>query len=140
MPVEITFSESIKELSPKFVKIFNQAHFAEQLRALDELVGPGYRKALEFLVKDFAIKEHPEAEEEIKRKLLSPCIQEYLEDERIRRCATSASWLGNDQTHYVQRWTDRDIADLKTLVTLTKNWIENVYLTRQMDLTDNRVD
>ncbi len=104
------------------------------------LVGPGYRKALEFLIKDFAIHKFPKKEEAIKNSFLSTCIEEYIEDDRIRRCAKSASWLGNDQTHYVQRWTDKDLDDLKTLVTLTKNWIENVFLTERLDLTTERLD
>lgn len=71
-----------------------------------------------------------------RRKPLSVCIQDYIEDDRIKRCAASAAWPGYDQTHYEQRWTDKDIGDLKTLVTLTENWIENVCLTEAFDITE----
>ena len=63
------FSDRISSLSPKFVEIYNQAEKAEQW-GLSEICGMGYRKALEFLVKDFAILMSPESEETIKTKQL----------------------------------------------------------------------
>ena len=45
------FSERLKELSPKFIEIYQQSQIAEDA-GLSELCGMGYRKALEFLVKD----------------------------------------------------------------------------------------
>lgn len=53
-PKDIVFSDIINEISPGFVKIYNQAHEAE-IRLLDDIVGGGYRKALEFLIKDICI-------------------------------------------------------------------------------------
>ena len=41
-----------------------------------------------------------------------------------------AVWLGNDETHYVRKWEDKDISDLKRLIKLTVNWIENNLLTQ----------
>jgi hypothetical protein len=43
--------------------------------------------------------------------------------------AQRAVWLGNDETHYERRWEDKDIDDLKRLITLTVNWIHNDLLT-----------
>lgn len=59
------FPNEITDLSPEFVKIYNQAHHAEQEK-LDMICGVGYRKALEHLVKDYIISEHPTKEETVK--------------------------------------------------------------------------
>ena len=49
---DIRQSATIKEISPDFCEIFNQAHKAEMCK-LKLVAGPGYRKALEFLIKDY---------------------------------------------------------------------------------------
>ena len=77
--VQRSFSKELSELSPQFVKIYNQANAAES-SALDEIAGIGYRKALEFLIKDFAISENDNDAEKIKcRHLLI-----YTERKRSR--------------------------------------------------------
>jgi hypothetical protein len=124
------FSKEIQELSLNFVEIYNQAFAAEQYR-LDQICGPGYRKALEFLIKDYACSEHPSDEAEIKKAFLATCIKQYIDDIRIQQTAERATWLGNDETHYVRKWSDKDIQDLKVLIRLTVNWIENVILTNR---------
>jgi hypothetical protein len=43
----------------KFQEIYSQSLSAEQ-RQLNEIAGIGFRRSLEFLIKDFAIQEHPE--------------------------------------------------------------------------------
>ena len=55
---KIKFSDQITTLSPQFVNIYHQSQNAE-FAGLNELCGMGYRKALEFLVKDFATYIHP---------------------------------------------------------------------------------
>lgn len=122
------FPELINELSPTFVDIYNQTAISESLN-LSQLNGIGLRKALEFLVKDFAIKQNPDKEKEIKGLLLGECINQFLNDPNLKSCAKRAAWLGNDETHYIRKWDDKDIKDLKLLIKLTVNWIENLLLT-----------
>jgi hypothetical protein len=122
------FANPICELSPSFVLIYNQAYFAEQEELL-EICGVGYRKALEFLIKDYAKHKHPDKTEEIKIKFLGKCISEYIDDSRIKSVAKRAVWLGNDETHYIRKWEDKDLSDLKTLIKLTLHWIEMEFLT-----------
>ena len=117
------FSEEITTLSLDFVEIFNQASAAES-NNLDQVAGPGYRKALEFLIKDFLIDLDPDNENEIKIKSLGRCI-ELIKNDRIKNIASRAAWLGNDETHYMRTWGDKDINDLKNLIRLTVNFIEN---------------
>lgn len=110
-----TFEEQINDLSTQFVKIYNQAAAAEA-QELDEIAGIGYRKAIEFLVKDFAIHLHPDDADTIKRKFLSSCIQDYITSPEIKTLATGAVWIGNDETHYIRRQEDRDVGDMKRFI------------------------
>lgn len=130
IPKKKEFSNEIEETSEMFITIYNQALEAENT-ALDQLAGMGFRKALEFLVKDYAIATNPDKEEEIKGMFLSSCIKTYLDDENLKACAERAVWLGNDEAHYIRKWEDKDIDDLKTLIRLTINWIESVLLTKK---------
>lgn len=125
-----TFPVVIQELSPLFCEIYNQSEEAGSIE-LDQLVGIGLRKALEFLVKDFAVSEHADKESEIRSSLLGSCITQYVNDANVRECAKRAVWLGNDETHYTRKWETKDVTDLKLLVRLTVNWIENSLLTKK---------
>lgn len=116
------FDNLIIELSPDFIKIHNQAHFAEQ-EGLFEICGVGYRKSLEFLIKDYSISKHDGKREEIEKKNLGKCIDDYIEDNRIKAAAKRATWLGNDETHYIRKWEGKNLDDLKKLIELTIHWI-----------------
>lgn len=120
--------DEIRKLSPNFVEIYGQAVAGEQY-GFSQIAGVGYRKALEFLIKDYCISRHPDKAEEIKGAWLATCIKTYVDDVNTKRCAERAVWLGNDETHYVRRWEDKDIGDLKTLIKLTMAWIQNNLLT-----------
>jgi len=122
--------QEVSAISPTFVTVYNQALSAEAA-GLDQLTGIGLRKALEFLVKDFAISLSPDKREAIERTQLGQCIAAYLDDPNLKQCAARAVWLGNDETHYVRKWEGKDISDLKILVRLTLNWAENVILTKR---------
>jgi hypothetical protein len=118
-------SRFIEPVSPGFYTIFDQARSAEH-HQLSEIAGMGYRKALEFLIKDYLISKtnDPERQEAVRRKMLGACIAEDVADDRIKNVAARAVWLGNDETHYVRRWEEHDITDLKRLIDLTAKWIE----------------
>ncbi|MGG3192992.1 hypothetical protein [Priestia aryabhattai] len=112
------FPEEITEISSGFVNIYNQAHHAEQ-EGLDLICGVGYRKALEYLIKDFAIGNNPDNIEKIQKMPLQQCVQKYIDQSDIKAMAERAIWLGNDETHYVKKWESKDIKDLKNLIDLT---------------------
>ncbi|MBE7649280.1 MULTISPECIES: DUF4145 domain-containing protein [Flavobacteriaceae] len=124
------FNENIKTLSPNFVDIFNQASKAESMN-LNHIAGIGFRKALEFLIKDYLIKNNPDKEENIKKKFLGKCIKDDINNLNVKEMAERATWLGNDETHYVRKWEDKDINDLKILIKVTLHWIEMELLTEQ---------
>jgi hypothetical protein len=126
---EQEFPETVRKVSELFCQTYNQALTAEG-NSLDQIAGPGFRKALEFLIKDFLIqykfKDKPEMHEAIRQTFLGKCIEQYIDEDRIKHCAKRAAWLGNDETHYARKWETKDIQDLKSLVTMTVNWIDLV--------------
>lgn len=121
------FSQTINSISSSFCKIYNEAFFAEQHNLL-EICGVGYRKALEFLIKDYSILKNESVTEKIQRAGLANCIEDYIDDLRIKAVAKRAAWLGNDETHYVKKWEGKNLSDLKTLIELILHWIEMVEL------------
>lgn len=131
-PVEHECSDIINEISENFCTIFNQSYHAEQLGLL-EISGVGYRKAFEFLIKDFLTTKNPTKEDLIKKMQIGQCIADYVDDTKLKACAKRAFWLGNDHTHYIKRWEDRDLQDLKTLIKLSINWIESEILTENFE-------
>lgn len=116
------FDENIKELSSNFCEIFNQAYVAEQMN-LNEIAGIGYRKALEFLIKDYCIDKNKEEEEKIKKEPLSQVITNYILSDKIKNLAKASIWIGNDETHYVRKYEDKDIKDLKRFISATVAYI-----------------
>lgn len=117
-----SFQKEINELSPSFVKIYGEAEFAEQEK-LNEICGVGYRKAIEFLIKDYLIKKFSDKEAEIKEKSLGNCIGELIDNPKIKEIAKRATWLGNDETHYFRKWENKDLQDLKTLIEITVHFV-----------------
>ena len=131
------FAECIQKISPSFVKIYNQASEAEHYN-LDEISGIGYRKALEFLIKDFLITHEHKDESKVVSTALGCCIDTMIENPQLKTVASRATWLGNDQTHYEQKYTDNDITDLKRLIKLSVNWIEMIYLTDEAESIEKK--
>jgi hypothetical protein len=127
-PLVRTLPEEIQKISPGFCSIYNEALKAEAY-GLTQICGSGYRKALEFLIKDYLIQSHPEASEAIKKSQLGACINNYVNDPRTKQVAKRAAWLGNDETHYERKWIDKDLTDLKNLINLALYWIEADLLT-----------
>lgn len=114
----------VSEISASFISIFREAVEAKE-RGLSQIAGPGYRKAFEFLIKDYAkSKAKPEEFEDIEKLQATPVVNKYISDVRVQAVARRALWVGNDETHYLRKWEDRDINDLVTLIKLTIEWID----------------
>jgi hypothetical protein len=143
IPKSLDIPEQVAKVSPRFVTIANQANAAE-VHSLDDVAGMAYRKALEFLIKDYCIKCHADKESEIRKAPLMQCINAYVSDSNVKKCAIRAAWLGNDETHYDRIWTNHDIKDLKLLIKLTQSWIDTELLTshyvNEMDSSKPRRD
>lgn len=128
LPATPTLPEEVRKISDQFALIYGQAAAAEAY-GLHEVAGCGYRKAVEFLIKDFCVSKEPDHADEIEKKWLGAVISDHVADEYIKECARRATWLGNDETHYLRKWADKDLEDLKTLVSLTVSWINTNLLT-----------
>lgn len=117
------FSEYINNLSPSFCEIYNQSLKAEN-DGLNQISGMGYRKSLEFLIKDYCVKNHQKDEDKIKSMQLSQVINEYVEGAKLKSLAKASTWLGNDETHYVRKFENKDINDLKKFIDASVSYIE----------------
>lgn len=129
--VSTSFGEKIKSISPSFEEVYNQAASAES-QQLMQICGPGYRKALEFLIKDYLIYLNQENEEDIKKEFLGKSIKDRVTSETIKAVSERAVWLGNDETHYTRKWGDKDLGDLKKLIQATVHWIEQEELAKDI--------
>ncbi len=109
--------DAVKTISPQFAAIYNEAVLAEQQNLL-QICGLGYRKALEILMKDYAIKKDPLNERKIHDKTLNECILEYLENDTLKKFVIQASFLGNQQLHYMSHWDDQALRELKVITGL----------------------
>jgi hypothetical protein len=90
-----------------------------------EICGMGFRKAFEFLVKDYLIflgkMTLTEAQNEVK---LQNCIKLLNESTIIQKLATHIGYLGNDFSHYYRKWDDKEIKDLKEMIYVLVTWID----------------
>jgi hypothetical protein len=124
------WNKNIKDLFPSFVNIYNQSYHAEQLNLI-EICGVGYRKAIEYLIKDYLVILFPDRKEEILSLFLGKCIKEFISNDKIKEISQRAVWLGNDETHYIRKWENSDLSDLKKLIEITVHWIEMELLTNE---------
>lgn len=110
------FDNRINDLSPQFCDIYNQSLKAE-LNQMSDISGMGFRKSLEFLIKDYCIKKNSSIkEEDIKGLPLSQVIENYVESDKIKKLAKASSWIGNDETHYIRKWSNKNVDDLKKFI------------------------
>ncbi|KAB2877410.1 DUF4145 domain-containing protein [bacterium] len=130
------FSTTIKSLSPTFIHIYSQAQNAKQL-GLNHIFGPGFRKAFEFLIKDYAKSTIPDNDSkeipQIEQSFSGEVVNNYISDPRIQQLAKRALWLGNDETHYLRIWTEHDADDLLALIKLTIYYIESDILAKEYE-------
>ena len=108
------FVEDIEKISPKFVEIYNQSECAET-QGLSEVCGVGYRKAVEFLIKDYLCNEFPDDKDTIAGEPLAASIKR-ISDKRIQALASRSAWLGNDETHYTRKHEEYNVSDLKNFI------------------------
>ena len=118
IPKNVEFEKCIKDLSTNFCEIYNQAQ-ASETYGLNQISGIGYRKSLEFLIKDYCIYRNPNDKDKIERMNLSQVINEYISSIKIKNLSKASVWIGNDETHYFRKFKDKDINDLKKFISST---------------------
>ena len=100
----------------RFITTYLQSLVAES-NGLDELAGMGFRKSIEYLVKDWAIQNKPEDKDRIEKSWLGAVINDYYTGE-LKDILERATWLGNDQAHYNRLFEEFDVDVLKELIEL----------------------
>ena len=107
------YSETSYNLTPLKVKpIYVQALKAEH-EQLDHIAGIGYRKALEFFIKDFSILTNQDDKDKIIKMPLKQVIEEYINDEDLKTFALASTYIGNDEGHFYRKNPDKDLTHLK---------------------------
>jgi len=109
----------------RFIKTYLQSLVAEN-NGLDELAGMGYRKAIEYLVKDWAIQTKPEDKQKIESSWLGGVINDYYTGD-LKEILERATWLGNDQAHYNKIFEEYDLDILKELIELIMVELDRQY-------------
>lgn len=122
---ENSIPQDVKDKYPDFTKIFSEASECERLGLLS-IAGTGYRKALEFLVKDYLQQEQGLAKEDVGECRLEKCCQK-IEFEPIQKLSNAATWLGNDETHYIVKHPEYDIVQMKGFLNALISSIHNKY-------------
>ncbi len=82
------------------------------------------RKALECLVKDFALFNNPDKEDEIAKKSLANCIKDYIESSKINTFCTSCRLIGNNETHWRNENTAEDVVFMEKVLNVILHFIE----------------
>lgn len=123
----VQLPDSISELSPRFINLYNQVASAEQQNHL-ELAGTGYRNSMEILIKDFAIIKLGKDPNEVCKLNLYESIKKYLPDSDLTTAANVIRILGNDYTHYKRKYENIEFETLKRYFQILLTEIENKLL------------
>ncbi|HAR6696907.1 TPA: hypothetical protein O5S09_001707 [Staphylococcus aureus] len=118
------FSETLKECSPEFIKIYSQLIIAEK-HNLNDLLKLGYRKAIEQLVWDYLIKFGNKTENSLQKKSFSDRIN-LLDLPQRQWLSDLIAWIGNDGAHPYQRHETLTIEDMKRLSSIVITNIETL--------------
>ncbi len=112
LPSDIPISDDVELVSPIGKQIYVQALKAEH-EQLDHIAGIGYRKALEFFIKDFSILTNQDDKDKIIKMPLKQVIEEYINDEDLKTFALASTYIGNDEGHFYRKNPDKDLTHLK---------------------------
>jgi hypothetical protein len=135
---DINISEKVKHEYPDFLRILVQSQKAEEAD-LNELAGMGYRKALEFFVKEYVTQNLDGGAE--KNSILSEPLGETikrLENPLLQSISKASSWLGNDQTHMVQKHPEYGINDIKKYIKVLTNLVEAEFVAEEVGVLLNK--
>lgn len=120
-------NEIISNFSLDFIRYYNQA-LRSELAGDTEIAAIGYRTAIEFLIKDYAINELGKPREEVVQKKLMSAISEYMGERDLIATADVVRILGNDYTHYERRHPEHDLTLLKQYLEIFIKLVEMRYL------------
>lgn len=112
----------ITAISPRFTELFNQSEEAKA-RNLTDLAGMGFRKSLEFLLKDSLIALGMEEESKVVGMDLRTAIASFSDNPRLIKAANLARVIGNEYTHYQAKYEGYDLDTLQHLISIALHWL-----------------
>lgn len=119
--INLDLPKELEKVSPEFIEIYKESLTAE-FYGLNKIVGIGFRKSIEFLVKDYLINFLGKDESSIKNVMLGVAINQ-IDNSKIKVLSRAAAWIGNDETHYERRYEDKDINDMKKFIKALAHFI-----------------
>lgn len=119
--IDLDIPKEITETFPEFTEIYRQSLLGEHYN-LNEIIGMGLRKSVEFLIKDFLIRVLKEEKNTIEKLSLDKAIN-MIKDPKIHTLAKAAKIIGNDETHYVCKYPDKNFSDIKYFLRYLLNYI-----------------
>lgn len=119
------FPWQIEKISPRFVEIFYQSDIAER-RNLNELAGMGYRKSLEILLKDYLMIKKPDLKQNIPKMTVQKAIG-FIDIPQLKSLFLAGFKIGNDETHYLRKYEEWDIDNLKDFINSAQTYIFSDY-------------
>jgi hypothetical protein len=130
-PLDLPWSESAARISPAFCAVYARSRHVEGVSRKDgekpkAAAGAGYRRALEFLIKDYLCLVLPSEKDKINRATLETCLvnPNWIWNRRLMAAASGAVWLADDVFDTVGPWDGGALDDLKKFIDLTLRWIE----------------
>ena len=126
---KVSLPDEVKNMFPDFFELYTQASIAEQSN-LSRIIGMAYRKALEMLVKQYLIQEIPECEDAILNEPLGHSISR-ISSKKIQNLARAISWIGNDQTHMIQKHPDYNVPEMKRFILALCHLIVSEYVANE---------
>ncbi|MDU6791728.1 MAG: hypothetical protein E6427_03320 [Anaerococcus sp.] len=126
MSSDTYFYPSIQDLSPNCIRLYKDSSFAYDHNMYD-LAAMGYRKSLEYLIKDYAIKELNKPKEEVVKKSLYDSISSYMPLQQLINTADVVRLLAKDKTHYQEKYKEYDIEVLKKYLDIFLKLIDTDY-------------
>lgn len=121
-----TFPKEVKQISPKFIEIYEQAITAKN-SDLNELVGIGLRRAFEFLITDY-----------IKNVLLTEpkkTLEQKIEQIDVRNVnvhSTLIRWVGNDTTHTKVTHPEFSVDDMIKSIEIVVYYLHSEYISNEL--------
>lgn len=129
-----TFPKEIETISPDFVNIYTQAIEAQNL-GLDELVGNGLRKSVEYLITDYITKVLEETPKDTFHNKIN-----QIDIKNATTHATLIRWIGNDSTHPTPHHPNLTIELMIKCIDSLVYYLCQEYITRTcQDLLDSEI-
>ena len=121
----------------RFIEIYRQAQIAEQYK-LFELSGLAYRKAFEFLIKDWLILYNQLDKLRIDKMFLNNLIENYLKGD-LKIYSERLVWLCNDHAHYTVKFSEYDLSHIKKLFRMIISELEKEVTKKEFMLIEHRI-